>query len=96
MTEFHDFQDLTDPRMNEASWRAHDLLRAYAARDHAVLRQVILTVCQVSLTAAGFLSPDLGQRPAPGEGRWDQWLRNGAQGSGRGALGSSPSVDSPT
>ncbi|MET9079901.1 hypothetical protein ABZX95_49440 [Streptomyces sp. NPDC004232] len=35
MTEFHDFQDLTDPRMNGASWRAHDLWRAYAARDRA-------------------------------------------------------------
>lgn len=37
MTETHDFQDLTDPRMNEASWRAHDLLRAYAARDRAAI-----------------------------------------------------------
>ncbi|OIK01646.1 hypothetical protein BIV23_25840 [Streptomyces monashensis] len=28
-------RDLTDPRMNGASWRAHDLWRAYAARDRA-------------------------------------------------------------
>jgi hypothetical protein len=32
-----DFQDLTDPRMNEAAWRALDLLRAYAARDRAAV-----------------------------------------------------------
>ncbi|MFD3373722.1 MULTISPECIES: hypothetical protein [unclassified Streptomyces] len=32
-----DFQDLTDPRMNEEAWRAHDLLRAYAARDRAAI-----------------------------------------------------------
>jgi len=37
MTETHDFQDLTAPRMNEASWRAHDPLRAYAARDRAAI-----------------------------------------------------------
>ena len=35
MTEFHDFQDLTDPQINEAAWLAHDLWRAYAARDRA-------------------------------------------------------------
>jgi hypothetical protein len=39
MTEFHDFQDLTDPRMNEAAWRAHDLLRAYAARDRPAVAE---------------------------------------------------------
>lgn len=37
MSQIHDFQDLTDPRMNEAAWRAHDLLRAYAARDRAAI-----------------------------------------------------------
>jgi hypothetical protein len=37
MTETHDFRDLTAPRMNEAAWRAHDLLHAYAARDRAAI-----------------------------------------------------------
>ncbi|AUY53547.1 hypothetical protein [Streptomyces sp. CB01881] len=37
MSQIHDFQDLTAPRMNEAAWRAHDLLRAYAARDRAAI-----------------------------------------------------------
>ncbi|QIY67935.1 hypothetical protein HEP84_35800 [Streptomyces sp. RLB1-33] len=37
ITDTHDFQDLTDPRINEASWQAHDLLRAYAARDRAAI-----------------------------------------------------------
>jgi hypothetical protein len=32
-----DFADLTDPRMNEAAWRALDLMRAYAARDRAAI-----------------------------------------------------------
>ncbi|MFD9623589.1 hypothetical protein ACFWB2_41160 [Streptomyces virginiae] len=37
MSQTHDFQDPTDPRMNDAVWRAHDLLRAYAARDRAAI-----------------------------------------------------------
>ncbi|MFD4335872.1 hypothetical protein ACFWPP_01410 [Streptomyces anulatus] len=32
-----DFADLTDTRMNEAAWRALDLMRAYAARDRAAV-----------------------------------------------------------
>ncbi|MGW1996509.1 hypothetical protein [Embleya sp. NPDC001921] len=32
-----DFQHLTDPRMNEAAWRALDLMRAYASRDRAAI-----------------------------------------------------------
>ncbi|MER7694766.1 hypothetical protein [Streptomyces sp. NPDC097610] len=32
-----DFADLADPRMNEAAWRALDLMRAYAARDRAAV-----------------------------------------------------------
>ncbi|MFK0026195.1 hypothetical protein [Streptomyces sp. NPDC090798] len=32
-----DFADLTGPRMNEAAWRALDLMRAYAARDRAAI-----------------------------------------------------------
>ncbi len=37
MKNSQDFQDLTDPRMNEASWRPLDLLRAYSARDRAAV-----------------------------------------------------------
>ncbi|WP_326695519.1 hypothetical protein [Streptomyces sp. NBC_01766] len=37
MKNTQDFQDLTDPRMNEAAWRALDLMRAYAARDRVAI-----------------------------------------------------------
>ncbi|WP_406472929.1 hypothetical protein [Streptomyces platensis] len=32
-----DFQDLTDPWMHKAAWRALDLTRAYAPRDRAAI-----------------------------------------------------------
>jgi hypothetical protein len=37
MTETDGARDLTDPRVNEAVWRAQDLLRAYASRDRAAI-----------------------------------------------------------
>ncbi|RFU85484.1 hypothetical protein DY218_17035 [Streptomyces triticagri] len=48
-----DFADLTDPRMNEAAWRALDLMRAYAARDRAAVAEHLAHLEDAQLQYAG-------------------------------------------
>ncbi|MET7529819.1 hypothetical protein [Streptomyces goshikiensis] len=48
-----DFADRTDPRMNEAAWRALDLTRAYLARDPTAIVEHLADLEEDQLTFAG-------------------------------------------
>ncbi|MFK0048661.1 hypothetical protein ACIQU4_32130 [Streptomyces sp. NPDC090741] len=48
-----DFADRTDPRMNEAAWRALDLTRAYVARDRTAIVEHLADLEEDQLTVAG-------------------------------------------
>jgi len=48
-----DFADRTDPRMNEAAWRALDLTHAYVARDRTAIVEHLADLEEDQLTFAG-------------------------------------------